>query len=137
MDPLRAPDELGDLAPSPGQRLSYLHPAGATADDAPAFSLIGEPVIPAGRMKRRAGETLTTGDVGKEWLVQKSGSADEDLRNIGVAVGGFDMPPALGETCSDDLLVEADEFGQAAIARDLLDVCPDLGRWRVYLRDQW
>ena len=32
----------------------------------------------------------------------------------------------------DDLLVEADELGEAAVARDFLDIGPDLGCGRIF-----
>src|SRR5204862_4194945 len=66
MDPLRAADELGDVAARPGQRLGDLHAAGTAADDAPALARIGHAVIPARRVERWAGEALAPGDVGKE-----------------------------------------------------------------------
>ena len=125
---------MGDVTASPGQRLGDLHPAGATADDAPAFALVRHAVIPARRMERRPRKTLTTGDVGKERLVQKPGGADEDIGNISASLGGLDVPAAVGKPSLDDLLVEADEFGEAAIARDLLDIGPDLGGRRVFAR---
>jgi hypothetical protein len=134
MDPLRAADELGDVAACPGQRLGDLHAAGAAADDAPALARIGHAVIPARRVERRAGETLATEDVGKERLVQKTRGADEDVGDIPLALGGIDVPAAIGEPRGDDLLVEADEFGKPAIVRDLFDIGPDLGGGRVFAR---
>src|SRR5207237_9819809 len=79
MDPLRAADELGDVAPRPGQRLGDLHAAGAAADDAPALAGIRHAVVPARRVERRAGETLASRDIGKQRLVEKAGGADENI----------------------------------------------------------
>ena len=85
-------------------------------------------------MERRAGETLATGNIGKERFVEKPGGADEDVSNIGAALACLDMPPAVGEPSRDDLLVETNEFGEAAIARNLFDIRPDFGGWRVFAR---
>src|SRR5207253_9872012 len=122
MDPLRAADELGDVAARPGQRLGDLHAAGPAADDSPALAGIGDTVIPARGMERRAGKALAPRDVGQQWLVEKAGGADENIRDIGVALGGLEVPGTLGEPRRDDFLVEADESGEAAVARDLLDI---------------
>ena len=43
-------------------------------------------------------------------------------------------PATVGEPRCDDLLVEADEFGEATVARDLLDIGPDLGGRRIFAR---
>ena len=43
------------------------------------------------------------------------------------------QPPS-AEPRRDDLLVEADEFGEAAVAGDLFDVGQDLGRRRIFAR---
>src|SRR5216683_2414525 len=134
MDPLRAADELSDAAARPGQRLGDLHAAGTATDDAPALARIGHAVIPTRRVERRASETLAPGDVGKKRLVQKAGGADEKIRNVRVALGGLDVPATAGEPRRDDLLVEANEFGEAAIACDLLDIGPDLGCRRIFAR---
>src|SRR3984893_5069907 len=97
MDPLRAADELGDVAPRPSQRLGDLHAAGAAADDAPALAGVPHAVAPARRMERRSGETLAARDVGKQRLVQKAGGADEDIGDVGFTPGGLDAPAAAGE----------------------------------------
>src|SRR4029077_15752837 len=97
MDPLRAADELGDVASGPGERLGDLHATGAAADDPPALAGIGHSVIPARRVKRRAGETRGSRNVRKERLVEKSGGADEDIRNVRVALRGLDVPATVGE----------------------------------------
>src|SRR5207245_2558839 len=101
MDPLRATDELRHLAAGPGQRLGYLHAAGAAADDAPALSGIGHAVVPARRVERRAGEAVTAGDGGKQRLMEKAGRADENVSDIGGAVGGLDMPATVGKPRRD------------------------------------
>src|SRR6266851_3797840 len=134
MDPLRATDELGDVAPRPGQRLGNLHAAGAAADDAPPLAGIGHAVVPARRVERRAGETVAPGDIRKQRPVEKTGRADENIGDIGVALGGLEVPATVGEPRRDDFLVEADEFAEAAVARDLFDVGPDLGRRRIFAR---
>src|SRR6201993_1802892 len=134
MDPLRAADELGNIAACPSQRLGDLNAAGAATDDAPAFALIGYTVVPPGRVERGAGETLAPRNVGKERLVKETGGADEDVGNIRLAPRGIDVPAAVGEPYRDDLFVEADEFGQAAVTRDLFDVGPDLGGRRIFAR---
>jgi hypothetical protein len=85
-------------------------------------------------VKRRAGETLAPLDVGKERLVEKAGGADENIRNVRVALGRLDVPAAVGEPRCDNLFVEADEFGEAAVARDLFDIGPDLGGRRIFAR---
>jgi hypothetical protein len=85
-------------------------------------------------VEREAGETLAPRNVGKERLVKEAGGADEDVGNIRLASGGIDVPAAVGEPRRDDLLVEADEFGQAAVTRDLFDVGPDLGGRRIFAR---
>jgi hypothetical protein len=82
----------------------------------------------------RADEALAPRDVGQKRLVEKAGGADEDIGDIGAAFGGLDLPAAIGEASRDDLLIEADEFGKAAVARDLLDIGPDLGGGRVFVR---
>jgi hypothetical protein len=64
-------------------------------------------MIPARRVKRRAGETFASRNVRKERLVEKVGGADEDIRNVRVALGGLDVPATVGEPRCDDLLVEA------------------------------
>ena len=51
-----------------------------------------------------------------------------------VALGRLDVPATVGEPRCDDLLVEADEFGEAAVARDLFDIGPDLGGRRIFAR---
>jgi hypothetical protein len=134
MDPLRAADELGDIAARPGERLGDLHTAGAAADNAPALADIGHTVIPARRVKRRTGETLAPRNVRKERFVEKARGADENIRNVRIALGGLDVPATVGEPRCDDLLVEADEFGEAAGARHLLDISPDLGGRRIFAR---
>src|ERR671936_1160155 len=134
MNPLGAADELRDVAAGPGQRLGNLHAAGAAADDPPTPAFVRHAVIPARRMKRWTGETLAPGDIGKERLVQKAGGADEDIRDVRVAVRGLDMPAPIGEPSCDDFLVEADEFGEPAVVRDFLDIGPDLGGRRVFAR---
>jgi len=134
MDPLRAADELGDVAARPGERLGDLHATGATADDAPALAAIRYTMIPARRVERRAGETLAPRNFRKERLVEKAGRADENIRNVRVAFGRPDVPATVCEPRCDDLFVEADEFGEAAVARDLLDIGPDLGGRRIFAR---
>src|SRR6266496_2720189 len=96
VDPLRAADELSDVAARPGQRLGDLHAAGAAADDAPALSDIGHAMIPVRRVERHTGKTFAARDVGKERLVEKAGGADEDIGDIRVALGGFEVPAAVG-----------------------------------------
>jgi len=91
-------------------------------------------VIPARRVERRPGETLAPRDVGKERLVEKAGGADEDIGDIGVAIGRLEVPTTLGKPRRDDLLVEVNVFGEAAVACDLLDIGPDLGGRRVLAR---
>src|SRR5262249_40041373 len=132
MDPLRAADELGDVAPGPGEPLRDLHATGAAADDPPALAGIGHSVIPARRVKGRAGEIRGSRNVRKERLVEKSGGADEDIRNVGVALCGLDVPATGSGPRCDDLLVEAGEFCDAAVARVLLDVAPDLGARGIF-----
>jgi hypothetical protein len=92
-------------------------------------------MVPTRRVERRAGEALAARDIGKKRLVQKAGGADEDIGDIGVALRGLDMPATFGEARGSNLLVEADEPGQAAVTSDLLDVGPNLGRG-AYLRVQ-
>src|SRR5207344_3430037 len=53
---------------------------------------------------------------------------------IGVALRRLDVPAPLAKARPYDFLVEADEFGETAVARDLFDVGPDLGRWCVFAR---
>src|SRR5690242_9038276 len=125
MDPLRAADELRDVAARPGQRLGDLHATGAAADNAPALAGIGHIMIPAGGVKRRTSETLAPRNIRKERLVEKAGRADENVCNVRVAFGRLDVPATIGEPRCDDLLFEADEFGEAAVARHLFDVGPD------------
>src|SRR5215469_11254570 len=127
MDPLRAADELGDVAPCPGQSFGDLHTARAASNDTPALALIWHAMVPARRVEGRAGKALPPGNVGKERLVQKAGSANKNIGNVGVAVRRLDTPAAIGKTRGDDFLVEANEFGEAAVAGDLLDIRPDLG----------
>src|SRR5207248_320589 len=117
-----------------GQGLGDLHAAGPAADDTPALAGIGDAVIPARGVERRTGEALASRDVGEQRLVEEAGGADENIRDIGVAFGGLEVPAALGELRPDDFLVEADEPGEAPVARDLLDIGPDLGRRRVFAR---
>jgi hypothetical protein len=64
--------------------------------------------------------------------VQKARSADEDIRCICGPLSGLDLPSTVGEPSRNNLLVEADEFGQAAVPRDFLDVGPDLGCRRIF-----
>jgi hypothetical protein len=85
-------------------------------------------------VKGPAGEPFATGDVGKERLVQKTRRADEDVGDIGVAFGRLEVPTTVGEPRRDDLLLEVDEFGEAAVTRDLLNVGPDLGGRRILAR---
>src|SRR5713226_144386 len=132
MDPLGAADKLGDLAPRPGQRLGDLHAAGAAADDAPAFPLVGDAVVPLRRVECDAGKAVAAFDVGKHRAVEKAGGADEEIGNIALAAGGFDVPAPVAEARGDDLFVEADKAGEAAVARHLLDVGPDLLGRRVF-----
>src|SRR5258708_26910892 len=132
MDPLRAADELGDVAPRPGQRFGNLHAAGAAADDAPALARIRHAVIPARRVEGWAGETLATRNIGKKRPVEKAGGADEHVCNIRVSPSGFDLPATVRVPRRDDLLVEADEVGETGVARDLLDWVPSLGRERRF-----
>jgi hypothetical protein len=120
MDPLRAADELGDVAARPGQRLGYLHTTGAATDYAPALAGIGHTVIPARRVKTRTGEALVPRYVRKERLMKKAGSTDEKIRNVRVALGHLDVPTTVGEPRRDDLIVEAGEFGQASRATFLM-----------------
>jgi len=91
-------------------------------------------VVPARGVEGRAGETLAPRNIGKERLVQKAGGADENVCGIGTALCGLDMPAAAGKTRGDDLLVKANELGEATVARDLLDIGPDLGRRRIFAR---
>ena len=44
------------------------------------------------------------------------------------------MPAAAGETRGDDLLVEANKFGETAVAGDLLHIGPDFGRRSIFAR---
>ena len=85
-------------------------------------------------MKGRAGETLATCDVRKDRLLQKAGGADESIRDIGVALGRLDVPATISELCCDDLLVEADILGQAAVVRDLFNIRPDLSGRSIFAR---
>src|SRR6516164_10175077 len=101
MNPLRAADELGDIAARPGQRLGALHAAGAAADDAPAPALIGHAVIPARRVERPPREALAPRDVGVKRLVQKAGGADKKIRDIRVPLGGLEVPAALAKPRRD------------------------------------
>ena len=66
--------------------------------------------------------------------MEKAGGTDENIHNVRVAPGRLDVPTTVGEPRRDDLLVEADEFGQAAVTRDLFDVGPDLLGRRVFAR---
>jgi hypothetical protein len=66
--------------------------------------------------------------------VQKAGRANENIRNVRVAFGRLDVPATVGEPRRHDLLVEADEFCEAAVARHLLDVGPDFGGRRIFAR---
>jgi len=66
--------------------------------------------------------------------MEKAGGADEHIRHIGVALGGFEVPASVGKPRCRDLLVEADEFLEAAIVRDLFDVGPDLLGRRIFAR---
>src|SRR3984893_15272293 len=122
MAPLRAANELSDVAAGPGRRLGDLHATGAAADDPPALARIGHGVIPARRVKGRAGETFAPSNVGKERLVEKTRGTEQDVGHIGVTFGRLEVPTTLGEPRRDDLLVEADEIGEAAVACDLLDI---------------
>src|SRR5215469_11274051 len=109
MDPLRATDELRDLAAGPCQCLGDLNAAGAAADHTPVLALIGHAVIPVGGVKRRSRKTLAPRNIRVERLVQKTGGADKHIRDIRATFGGLDLPTAVGEPCPRDLLVEADE----------------------------
>ena len=66
--------------------------------------------------------------------MEKAGGADKDVGNIRVALGSFEVPAAVGKPRRDDLLFEADEFGEPAVARNLLDVRPDLVGRRIFAR---
>ena len=70
----------------------------------------------------------------EERLVEKAGGADKDVGNIRVALGSFEVPAAVGKPHRDDLLFEADEFGEPAVTRNLLDVRPDLVGRRIFAR---
>src|SRR5207253_342575 len=115
-------------------RLGDLHAAGAAADDAPALALIGDAVVPSRRVEGRAGEAVAPRDVGQPRLVQKPGGADEDVGDIPGALGGLDVPASTAEARRRHLLVETNKAGEAAVARHLLDVGPDLARRRVFAR---
>ena len=132
--PLRAPDELRHIAAGPSQCLRDLDAARAAADDPPAPSLIRHAVIPARRMKGRAGKAVATGDVRQLRLVQKAGGADEDVSDVAGAARGVDLPAPVAELRCGDFLVEADEIGEAAAARNLGDVGLDFGGWSVFAR---
>ena len=134
MDPLCAANELGDVASRPSQRFGDLHTTGAAADDTPALAVIRHIVVPARRVEGRAGEILASRDVRKQRLVQKAGGSDEDVGDVGLAVRGLNVPAAAAETRGDDLLVEANEFGEATVAGDFLHIGPDLGRRRIFAR---
>src|SRR5689334_15545231 len=134
MDPLGAADELSDIATRPGQRLGDLHATGAAAGNTPALADIGHSVIPARRVKRQTGETLAPRNIRKERLVEKAGRADENIRNIRVAFSRLDVPATVGEPRRHDLLVEADEFCEVAVARHLFDIGPDFGGRRIFAR---
>src|SRR5262245_7568229 len=119
MHPLRAPDELRDITAGPGKRLRDLHAAGAAPDDSPAPPLVGHPMVPTRRVKGRTGKAVAAADIGQFRLVQKPGGADEDVRDIAVAARPFDPPAPVAEMRCRDFLVEADEIGESAAARDL------------------
>ena len=67
--------------------------------------------------------------------MEKAGGADVDVGDIGVAFGSLEVPTTPSKPRRDNLLVEVNVFGKAAVTRDLLDIGPDLAAG-AYLRDQ-
>jgi hypothetical protein len=78
--------------------------------------------------------SLTPRNIRQQRLLQKAGSANKHVRYVGIAPASFDAPATIGKAGSDNLLVEADEFGQATVASDRLDIRPDLSGRRVFAR---
>jgi hypothetical protein len=66
--------------------------------------------------------------------MEKASGADEDVGNIRVALGRLEVPTTGSKPRRDDLLIEADEFCELTIARNLLEVGPDLGGRRIFAR---
>src|SRR5947209_6840728 len=134
MDPLRSANELGDVAPGPGQRLGDLDAAGAAADDAPALTFTRNAVVPPRRVKRGPGETVAARNIRKKRPMQKARGADKNVRRVGPSRGGLDLPTTFAEPGGCDLLVEADEIRESTVAGDVFDVGPDLGGRSVFAR---
>ena len=131
---LWAVDVLGDIATLPGQCFGDLDSARAGTDDAPALAFGRNPMVPECGMERRTIEAIAAWDVGIERIAQESGCRDEDIGCRRLVPRRGEMPAAVGETSFNDLLLEPNEFAQAAIVRDLFDVCLDLRSGSILTR---
>ena len=111
-----------------GHRRDELRGAGARADDHHALSVERDPVVPARRVERRAGEALGAGDVGHVRAVQLPDRADDgvgfDCVLLTVAPDRLQRPRHRRRVELDGSYfgVEADQPSQVVLVGDAAEV---------------
>ena len=94
----------------------------------------GDAMVPSAGMEGRPGETFAALDLGEDRRMQKTGGTNEHIGNLGLTVGGLDMPEVIGKPSLGNLGVEADIFAQIPVVGHLFDIGLNFRRRRIGAR---
>ncbi len=116
---------------APRERRDDLHPGRAVADHADTLAVNRNRMVPAGAVKPRAREIVQAGNVGDARVVKHTRRRDQDLRAVGFAGFGADMPLPVTPFAALDLGIEANVLLDSVGLGDILEVALDLRARRV------